>query len=419
MIRTTNHTLKFANAGKLDKLSNFISEYRRVASVILDDIWNNGYRWEINDEACELNINENKLNHPKYIDYNKFNVNTTLSARAMSSLVTQLCGVIGASLEKQRKRLFQYEITPNKLLLSKIDKNKPQKPDVSRLNPELSSKCIDVEKVDGEFNYFIRLMSIGSEFGFIKIPVKLHKHNNKFKDWNLKSSFLIGNDFINLRWVKDVELKKEGITLGCDQGKKDVVTLSNGITPPKTNLHGKSFDSIMLSLSKCKKGSKRFKRKQSERKNFINWSINQINFSQVSQINLEKIWNIGYKKSKSRLMSHWTNTLIRDKLKSKCEELGVQVVEQSCVYRSQRCSSCGLVRKSQRKGKLYSCSCGFSSDSDVNAAMNHELSLPEIPWELRRERKNMKGFYWQSNGFFDLNRAEFRVPLTKKEDIQL
>ena len=118
-------------------------------------------------------------------------------------------------------------------------------------------------------------------------------------------------------------------------------------------------------------------------------------------------------------MSHWTNTLIRDKLKSKCEELGVQVVEQSCVYRSQRCSSCGLVRKSQRKGKLYSCSCGFNSDSDVNAAMNHEISLQEIPWELRRERKNMKGFYWHCSGFFDLNRVEFRVPFTKKEDIQL
>jgi transposase len=189
------------------------------------------------------------------------------------------------------------------------------------------------------------------------------------------------------------------------------------MVPPKTNSHGKSLDSIMLSLSKCKKGSKRFSRKQDERKNFINWSINQLNFNEVKQINLEKVWNIGFKNKTSRLMSHWTNTLIRDKLKSNCELLGVQVKEQSCTYRSQRCSSCGMVRKSQRKGKLYKCKeCGNEIDSDLNAALNHEVELPEIPWELRREERNRKGFYWLESGFFDLNRVEFRVPLTKNKD---
>ena len=374
-----------------------------------------GYKWMINDVEHEFNVTENKLDHPRFIDYNKFKLDTTLSSRALSSLVTQLCAVLGASVEKQRKRLFQYEKTPNDQLLKRIGQNIPIKPNISKLNPELSSKCVDIQKDDGEFNYFIRLKALGISFGHIKIPIKLHKHNRKFKDWKLKTSFLITPTYINFRWENEVDAVKDGSIIGCDQGKLDVVTLSNGFTPPKTNAHGKSLDSIMTALSKCKKGSDRFKRKQDERKNFINWSINQIPLCGIKKINLESIWNIGYKNRRSRLMSHWTNTLIRDKLQSRCEELGVQVVLQSCAYRSQRCSSCGLVRKSQRKGKLYSCECGFKSDSDMNAALNHEVEIPDIPWELRREQRNIKGFYWMDSGFFDLDRVEFRVPLTKNQ----
>jgi len=417
MIRTTNHTLKFSNTNKLNKLQEFISEYRRVSGLILDQIWENGYKWEVKNKNYEFNVNENKLDHPKFIDYNSFDIKTNLSARALSSLVTQLCGIIGASVEKQRKRLYQWEKTPNSQLEKKIEQNKPQKPDISKLNPELSSKCVDIEKVEGEFNYFVRLKSIGKDYGFIKLPVKLHKHNKKYKDWELKNSFLLNENWINFRWETKVEKKQNGIVVGCDQGKKDVVTLSNGIVPPKTNLHGKSLDSIMLSLSKCKKGSKRFQKKQQERKNFINWSINRLNLSEVKQVNLEKVWNINFKSKTSRLMSHWTNTLIRDKLLSTCELHGVHVKEQSCTYRSQRCSCCGMVRKSQRKSKLYKCKeCGSEIDSDLNAALNHEIELPDIPWELRREQRNRKGFYWLESGFFDLNRVEFRVPLTKNQD---
>jgi transposase len=344
------------------------------------------------------------------------NFSSRLSARAKKCCLTQVLGIIGASVEKQRKRVYQYNKTPNAQLLKKIEQNIPKKPDITQLNPELNSICCDFEKSNGEFNGFVQLKSIGKEYGKIRLPIKFHRNNKKYWDWNLKNSFLINDNWINFRWENKVEKKQNGIVVGCDQGKKDVVTFSNGMTPPKTNNHGKSLDSIMLSLSKCKKGSKRFQRKQKERKNFINWSINQLNLTDVKEVRLEKVWNIGYKNKTSRLMSHWTNTLIRDKLKSKCELLGVQVKEQSCTYRSQRCSSCGMVRKSQRKAKLYKCKeCGFELDSDLNAALNHEVDLPDIPWEMRREQRNRKGFYWLESGFFDLNRVQFTVELTKNK----
>lgn len=38
----------------------------------------------------------------------------------------------------------------------------------------------------------------------------------------------------------------------------------------------------------------------------------------------------------------------------------------------------------------------------MNAAKNHEISLPEIPYKLRISKLNRTGFYWIKTGFFDL-----------------
>ena len=159
----------------------------------------------------------------------------------------------------------------------------------------------------------------------------------------------------------------------------------------------------MEDMTNKKKGSKSFKRTQSHRKNFINWSINQLNFTNVKEIRLEKIWNIGYKSRTSRMMSHWTNTLIRDKIENKCEEEGIRLIHQSSTYRSQRCSGCGVVRKSNRKGKIYSCKhCLLEMDADLNASLNHIVNLPEIPYDLLKLQMNRgDGFYWLESGFYE------------------
>ena len=108
-------------------------------------------------------------------------------------------------------------------------------------------------------------------------------------------------------------------------------------------------------------------------------------------------------------MSHWCNPEIRDKILKRCEELEVPITEQSCLYRSQRCNQCGLVRKANRKGKEYSCSCGSHLDADLNAAKNHECDLPQIPFSFRVLKYNIKGFYWNSEGIFNLDGSEIRV----------
>ena len=100
-------------------------------------------------------------------------------------------------------------------------------------------------------------------------------------------------------------------------------------------------------------------------------------------------------------MSHWSYTLIKDKLASLSETEGFELAETSNEFRSQSCSRCGLVRKANRKGRTFICKgCGYTADADLNAATNHELDLPEIPYWVRQQQLNRPGFYWLMSGLF-------------------
>jgi transposase len=424
LIRSSKHTTKFSNKGKLDNLNVFINEYRRVAAIIIDEIYSYGYKWFYNNELHEFNIQKNLLELPKYIEYKNFSIETFLTARALSSLCTQLTGVLKASTEKQRKRIYMLEKMKantskreRKLLAKKLKQNIPQKPDTNNLNPELPSTCCKFIESDKYFNGFIKLSSVTKNKVNILIPIKYTKHSNKFKnqDFQRMNSFLISETFIDIRWKNEnVVQKQEGIIVGADQGLKDILTLSNKSTTPKTDVHGHSLESIIDKLSRKQKGSKAFKRAQEHRKNFINWSINQLDFDNIKQINLEKIWNINYKSNTSRKLRHWTNTTIVDKIESRCIGEGVLLQHQNSSYRSQRCSGCGIVLKQNRKGKEYTCSkCGLVIDSDYNAALNHEIELPEIPYSFRNLNLNRKGFYWLKTGIFDLDGRSLESLLVK------
>jgi len=418
MILTSKHTIQFSNTNKKNTINDFINEYRRVAFIILNDIWNNGYK--------EFNIKTN-LEFPKYIDYNDFKLETTLTARALSSLVTQLSGIIRASVEKQRKRLYVYNKSKEsnvsktrlKHLIKAIKQNNPKIPNVQNINPELSSKCATFIKTDNSFNGFIKISSILKNTKPIHIPIKYHKHSNSLSNKGImKGSFLINKSHIEIRWdVKEQPKKETGLVVGADQGMKTVLSMATTDYNQTTNdkcKHGHSLESILYKLSRKQKGSKSFKRAQSHRTNFTNYVINRLDFNNIKELRLERIVNIGYKNGTNRLLSHWTNTIIRDKVEKKSILSGVHFIEQTCTYRSQRCYCCGMVYKSNRKGKLYECkSCGYINDSDINAALNHSIDLPDIPWNLYKSKINRNGFYWSVTGFYQLDGASIESALNK------
>jgi transposase len=430
LIRTSQHSTSAANAGKLVDLHRFMTEARRYAQFLVDSIWHHGYTWEINGVTKRFDISQNLLEFPSFIDYSLFDYPTILTARARSTIATQVVGIIKASTEKQRKRLYVLEKRKDegaskkqrRALIKAIKTNIPQKPSCERLRLEVSSKCGDWQDSTGEFMGFLRLKSIFADKTEINIPISRHQHSNTLSAKGQRmNSFLVSENEISVRWSISQEMKTGGVVVGVDQGFKDVATLSTGANTPKTDIHGHSLESILRRLATRKKGSKAFKRSQQHRKNFINWSINKLNLSEVKELRLEEITNIGFKSNTSRLLSHWTNTEIRDKIESKCEIEGIRLVLQSSTYRSQRCSVCGVVRKANRKGKIYSCKhCGHEMDADLNASLNHLANLPDVPYSLRKLKLNRgNGFYWLETGFFDFATGRSIESLPPVEPIQV
>ena len=165
------------------------------------------------------------------------------------------------------------------------------------------------------------------------------------------------------------------------------------------NKHGHDFASIAKIICRKKKGSKAFRKAQSHRKNYINWSLNQINFNNIKTLKLEKLKNLRKGKNKGRFLSHWTYTLIKEKLVRLSEDKGFIFSEQDNKFRSQRCSSCGWTHKSNRKGKTFKClHCETEFDSDLNAASNHEVELPDVEAMWQEHTNRTTGFFWLPTG---------------------
>ena len=160
------------------------------------------------------------------------------------------------------------------------------------------------------------------------------------------------------------------------------------------------YKTICERLSNKKKNSKGFKRSESHRSNYINWTVNQINFDNVLEVSRENIKNLRKGRGSSSLMARWNYAELFDKLDTRIRETGVQLTKISATYTSQRCSCCGWVRRSNRKKlpsgyEFFKCTkCSFECNADLNASINIALKLKPIGKQQRLKKANIKGFYW-------------------------
>jgi transposase len=419
MIRSSNlYYRNGLNSGKKARLNAFIAAYRYAAQTYVDYLWDKGF-------CCKgkrFSVKEDLLNVPPFLwkgEYPEFD--TQLSARALKCCLNQVLGIIKGATEKRRRNLWikSQRESKSQPLYKKLVVELAQplvKPFVGKINPELNSSCADFQEADGKFDGFLQLKYIGKAFGKIKIPIKFHRQLLKWKTGRLCQSFMFTDNYISFRFESSPKKKKAGKVVGADSGLKTVLTLSNSDRTPKQDRHGHSLESIIGKVARKKKGSKNFRKAAKHRENFIHWSINRLNLAGIRQINLENVVNINLGKRANRKMQAWTYGVIRDKVVSLAEEQGVLVVLQDSPFKSQRCSKCGMVRKSNRKGEVYSCnSCGNAMNADLNAAINNSLDLPKIPYDLCKGRKNLKGFFWNLSGF-SFPGTEFTVPTSERKE---
>lgn len=418
VVRSTRILFQHANGGKLERLAEFCAEYRRCLQAVIDHAWDNGV--EIGDKR--LNIAEGSLWTPAFLPVSCMPpLETPLSGRALKCASTQAMAMIAAALRRRQKDnrwLERLEGSPVPRVLRERLAHPLLKPRAANAKLEVNSLCAAVEwPGNGHFDGWLTLASIGKKFGKLQLPLKLHRHASRLMPGRRLASVLVDETGVDVRFEIAPVASGGTSVVGADTGLKTVLALSDGQSTPDTDAHGHSLQSICGRVARKRKGSKACARAHAHRLNFIRWSINRLDLSGVGEIRLEKVVNINHGRRASAKMRAWTNADIQRKVMAVAEERNVSVILQPSAYRSQRCSACGCVRRANRKGKVYTCKrCGFVGDADMNAARNHEQTLPPVPVALFRTKANLgDGFLWLSSGFFSPSGAELAVPPSPKQ----
>lgn len=412
MIRSTSHSVKFANPGKQAALHALLNEARRVCQLYVDWLWENPYSNQVGTNVRTLDIKNGQLDCPAYMDYRVVPVSTDLSARMLCSISNQALGMIGAAIEKQRRRIYKRnqlvaEGLDTARLDQKIQESTTVRPTVARsFRLELSSKNTDFIETSGHFEGFLRLKSLGTT-DHLKLPIRMTRMDRKWQHGRRLNSFLISDRSIDIRYEIPDENKQHGITVGVDQGISTLLQLSDGQTTDNiVDPHLHTARTIYERLKRQRRGSRANRRTQQHLKNYLGYCLNRLDFSQIKQLNLEDAGQASRFKSHHGITTYFAPGYINRRIAQKAAEQKVSIRLVDCSYRSQRCSVCGWVQKSNRKGKQFKCgACLHSSDADLNAAINLATELPFISADFRRQQQNLQGFYWNAG-----QEPEFLIP---------
>lgn len=94
----------------------------------------------------------------------------------------------------------------------------------------------------------------------------------------------------------------------------------------------------------------------------------------VGVIVMEKLSGIRNKvksiKKADRNIHSWSFYQLQQFIEYKAKLAGIEVRHVDAKYTSQICSKCGQIKRSNRRGNLYTCSCGNRIHADLNAAKN-------------------------------------------------
>lgn len=333
MIRSVKISLKYANTKKRNQLFSLFDEVLRVKQEYINELWKN-----------------NTLNK-KFID---FKVDSWLSARMLQNIGKQALETV----KSQRK------------------KKKKTKPICKNDSFSLDSRFVDIKFDLNTFDIWLKLNSLGNKLN-LRLPSKKHIYFLKYTNWKLKNTIQLckKDNIIYAKLLFEKEepiLKQDGKTIGIDIGYKDLIVTSDN------QVFGHELESIYEKIARKKQGSNAFKRALLERDNLIGKAVNSLNTTDIKEIVAENLKNVkkGTRK-KRRLTKKFTNKLQRwsyskvlNKLSQICEENGILFTKINPAYTSQKCSVCGEICKTNRKGKVYKCSCGNEMDADLNAATN-------------------------------------------------
>ena len=366
MIRSSALTLKFATSKKLNTLDLVFDEYARVVNLYIDAL----------KQTNDL---------PKFP---KFKVVTWISAQLQQVAGKQAVEIIKSTRKKDQeirlkkyKRIYKYFL--NKQRQTKFLGKKFSELRLNcKIKPRYDGKVIPFDqrqfslcKSINSFDFWVHLRCLGNKF-ILDLPLRNHKHNKKFGSWKRAGScrLLRNNGKFKIELIYETEtpkLAKPNKVLAIDAGINCLMSCSDG------RQFGLELKRLLSELNNKQQKSKSFNRKLNQIHNYVRWCVNQLDWSNLSDLVIENLKYIqnGTKqrtnKATRRLLSKWNLGLWRKAIEQKCEENCVYLHSVEPKYTSQTCPRCGNVDKRNRDGVLFRCTaCGYEANADLNASIN-------------------------------------------------
>ncbi len=297
-----------------------------------------------------------------------------------------------------------------------LAKEEISKPEIKNLTLNLDQKVAKLEKGEKSFDHFLRLSTL--EKGKpILIPIKLHKNARRLlNEGELKKIVRLKKR--NREWFASLVIEKEvGVknpkaddeedflracaellrNIGVDVGVKALLVDS------RNNYYGtEHYESLKQDIEKMteytccrqkeeacirkKSGNRDFKlpnnryiqkqaRLRSRRKNEIGRSINECVSNNSSRtFVLEDLSLNGKTKSRpvNRILNRSLLGYLKDKLRFRLMDKGIDFEIVQPAYSSQECYRCGWVSRNNRKNQEhFECEiCGYTNNADLNASLN-------------------------------------------------
>jgi IS605 OrfB family transposase len=210
---------------------------------------------------------------------------------------------------------------------------------------------------------------------------------SKSKKGNGQLFYKKGKWYFSFALSFEIEKKSMGAkSIGVDRGLKYIAVAGDKETGKYIHFNGKQIGHIRRKFFKLRrklqkaKNTKVLKRLENKEQRIIQYwnhvfSKKLIQFAKdcgASIIKIEDLTSIRsmkkYWKKSERNIHSWAFFDLETKLTYKARLAELEVQKVNPYKTSQECSKCGNTQKKNRRGSLYTCSCGHKQNADVNAS---------------------------------------------------
>lgn len=336
MRRACKVTLQYATERKRRSLVSLLQAYRAAVNFYIASLWQTPGRLD-------------KLTLARLVD-------TRLSQRYKSQALKQALEVV-VSTRKAAHATHQQASMP-----------------VFTGAAVLDGKFVSVEAGRGSFDLVVRLSSLCKGHR-LTIPTRQTRTTNK---WLSQPG---------AQWIQGCALREDSLVLwieipdsaptagqevlGVDVGINKLIADSNGA------FYGTEFRAVRDKIRRCQPGSRARERAIAERTNLINRAINQLPWSSLSVIGVERLHDLKRGKQKNRskafrkAVSPWTYRQVLTRIEHKAQENRVRLVAVDPANTSRECPACNKTSERNRRGETFKCIfCGYTEDADHVGAMN-------------------------------------------------